>query len=109
MNTRILGLGLVVLAFGALSEVALAEFGVVGLFAAGNANWATRQIFVDLVIALFVATGFMIRDAREHGLPWVPYAIATLLTGSFGPLAYLIHRELALRPALAGERAQARS
>ena len=99
MNTRILGLAVVLLGFGALSEVALAEFGIVGLFGAGNANWATRQIFADLVIALSVALGFMIRDAREHGLPWQPYAVATLLTGSFGPLAYLIHRELALRPA----------
>ena len=99
MNSRILGLSAIVLAFGLLTEVALAEFGLVGLFSALNANWATRQVFVDLVIGLAIASWFMYRDARELGLPWLPYFVATLLTGSFGPLAYLIHRELATRPA----------
>ncbi len=101
MSSRILGLSVIALAFGLLTEVAFAELGFIGFFTAHNANWATRQVMVDLVIGLSIASWFMYRDAREHGLPWLPYFVATILTGSFGPLAYLIHRELALRPQVA--------
>ncbi len=99
MNTRIIGLSVVVVAFAVLTEVALSEFGLFGFFSALNANWATRQVHADLVIGLLIASWFMWRDARELGLPWFPYFVMTLLLGSFGPLAYLIHRELATRPA----------
>ena len=99
MNTRIIGLSLVLVAFAVLTEVALADFGYLGLFSALNANWATRQVLADLVIGLGIASWFIWRDARELGLPWMPYFVVTLVIGSFGPLAYLIHRELATRPA----------
>jgi len=99
MNTRILGLSAVIFAFAALTEAALHEFGLVGFLSTLNANWATRQVFADLVLGLSVASWFMYRDARELGLPWMPYFVVTLAIGSFGPLAYLIHRELATRPA----------
>jgi hypothetical protein len=36
----------------------------------------------------------MVRDARERGLnPW-PFVILTVLAGSFGPLLYLVLREV---------------
>jgi hypothetical protein len=51
------------------------------------------------VIGLSLLLGFIWYDARERGLPFLRYAVATVLLGSFGPLAYLIHRELAAKPA----------
>jgi hypothetical protein len=71
--------------------------GLVGFFAAHGANLATMQVFIDLVIGLTILLGFIWIDAGERGLPRMPYVIATVLLGSFGPLAYLIHRELASR------------
>ena len=105
MNARILGLSLVLLVFAGVTEMAIAQFGLLGFLAEVNASWATRQLFADLVIGLSIASWFIYRDAREHGLPWLPYFVATLLTGSFGPLAYLIHREIATRPAALREQA----
>jgi hypothetical protein len=98
MNSRVIGLSLVFVAFAALTAVAFEEFGLPGFLAALNANSVIHQVFTDLVIALSIATWFIRRDARELGLPWLPYLGVTLLLGSFGPLAYLIHRELASRP-----------
>lgn len=53
------------------------------------------QVLLDLVIACSLFVGFMRRDARERGLPFVPYLIAILFLGSIGALAYLVHRGLA--------------
>jgi len=98
MNTRSIGLSVVLVAFAALTAAALGEFGLLGYLAALNENSATRHVSADVVIALSIASGFVWRDARERGLPWLPYLGVTLLLGSIGPLAYLIHRELATRP-----------
>jgi len=97
MNTRIVGLSFIFVAFAALTVVSFEELGLLGFLGALNANWATRQVSADLVIGLSIALWFIWRDARELGLPWLPYLIITLVIGSFGPLAYLIHRELATR------------
>lgn len=53
--------------------------------------WAA-QLLTDLVIACVLVTSWMIRDARERGLPAAPYVAITLFLGSIGPLAYLVHR-----------------
>ena len=51
-------------------------------------------VAVDLCIALAFTVTWMVRDARAVGRnPW-PYMALTLLTGSAGPLLYLL-----LRPA----------
>ena len=52
------------------------------------------QMFIDLVIALLLFTIWMVPDARERGIPFVPYVLAILATGSVGALAYLVHRTL---------------
>jgi hypothetical protein len=95
MNARLVGLIVVIAAFGVLTAEALLEVGYVGLFTTAIQTYAGTQVFVDLCISLVIVLGFVARDARERGLPFVPYVVATLLTGSFGPLAYLVHRELA--------------
>jgi hypothetical protein len=95
MNAKVIALGTLLAAFTVFSVAALVLMGPVAFFAAHSANLATIQVFADLVIALTIVLGFVWRDARERGLPWLPYAIATLLVGSIAPLAYLLHRELA--------------
>lgn len=97
MNVRVIALVAVFVAFGVFTAEAFAQMGVVGFFAAHSANLATMQVFIDLVIGLSLLLGFIWFDAGERGLPRLPYVVATVLLGSFGPLAYLIHRELASR------------
>lgn len=93
MNTKQIGLSLVLLAFGAFEAYAVWEHGVVGLFAAVLANSATTVAFVDLTIALGLVSVWMALDARERGIAVLPYLVATLALGSVGPLLYLIRRE----------------
>jgi hypothetical protein len=56
------------------------------------------QIVVDFLLALAVALGFVVVDARRRGLAWWPFALLTLTLGSIGPLSYLIFRERAAVP-----------
>lgn len=51
--------------------------------------WVT---FADLLIALMLVSGYMWRHARQHGASPFGYVVATLLTGSVGPLIYLIRQ-----------------
>ncbi len=66
-------------------------FGFISL--AMNDPWG-GQIFLDLVIALSLFLTWARRDARERGLPYLPYLVLTLALGSIGALSYLIHREV---------------
>ena len=81
---------LVLAAFGALSTVALAQVGYLGLFMPALQSIAGLQLFADLAIALALAIVWMVANARHSGRnPW-PWVVATLLLGSFGPLGYLL-------------------
>ena len=51
------------------------------------AGW---QIFADLVIVMCLLLVFVYRDAKATGRPFVPWAVLSLLLGSFGPLLYFI-------------------
>lgn len=44
----------------------------------------------DLVIAMCLLLVFIRRDAQANGRPFVPWAVFSLATGSFGPLLYFI-------------------
>lgn len=59
------------------------------------------QVLLDLVIACSLFVGFMRRDARARGLPFLPYLVLILLMGSIGALAYLVHRGVAEKKAAA--------
>jgi hypothetical protein len=63
---------------------------------ASSSVWGI-QILCDFFIALTIALGWGIRDARERGLAVWPFVVLTLTLGAIGPLAYLIHRERAQR------------
>ena len=80
-------------AFLGLTAYALAQHGLLGFFALANANWATRLLAADLVIALSLVVVWMLADARARGTAVAPYLLVTLTLGSAGPLLYLIRRK----------------
>jgi hypothetical protein len=83
---------LILVAFSALTALALWQHGLRGIFEPLFASTAGLQVFVDLVIALSLFLVWMWHDARRTGRsPW-PWIVLTLLTGSFGPLLYLLAR-----------------
>ena len=99
---------LVFLAFAALTALAVAEHGVIGIFTGQFQSSAGWQVLVDLVIALALVCVWMWRDARQRGRrPW-PWLLLTLATGSFGPLLYLIARQPPADSATGRPRAEGR-
>jgi len=61
-------------------------------------------VFIDLVIVGVLACFWMSKDARGRGLTAWPFILITVFAGSFGPLLYLVVRELrstATRPVAA--------
>ena len=103
MSSRLLVLVLVIVGFGALTAVALLEAGYVGLFTAQLESWAGLQVLTDLGLLAILACIWMLNDSRKRGLPAWPFVIVTVLAGSFGPLLYLVMRELRSTAGTAGE------
>jgi hypothetical protein len=104
MSTRLVLLIAVTFAFGVLSTLALMDVGYFGIIAPHFQTWGGGQVFADLVILAVLAVLWMAKDARERGLNAWPFIALTVVAGSFGPLLYLIVRELrstAGRPASA--------
>jgi hypothetical protein len=93
MSGKKIVLWLVLIDFAALTAYAVMQHGYLGFFELVVANWATRLMFVDLVIALSLIAVWMLRDARERGASFWPYLALTLFFGAAGPLLYLIRRE----------------
>lgn len=55
-------------------------------------GWST-QVFLDLVIAMTVASSLVHRDARARGInPW-PWMLSMFTLGSVGMLAYFVARD----------------
>ena len=78
-----------IILFGALSTAAMLEHGFIGIFL----SLPTTQIFFDLLISLTLVLVWMGNDAKANGRNILPWLIATLAVGSFGPLVYLLTRE----------------
>ncbi len=93
MNAKQIGLSLVLADFVALTGYAVYHHGYLAFFELHAFNAIGVQIFVDLVIALCVVMGWMVGDAKKHGISPAPYVALTLTLGSIGPLLYLIRRE----------------
>jgi Terpene cyclase DEP1 len=95
MSMRLLSLVIVLVLFGALSAVALADVGYFGLLAPHFQSWGGAQVLADLVILALLGCGWMVQDARARGTSAWPYVLLTLVGGSFGVLVYLLVRERA--------------
>lgn len=82
----------VLLAFSAFSFWVVATEGYFGfLTLARDEPWGL-QVLLDVAIACFLYSIWMVRDAREQKLPVAPYLLMMLFGGSIGALAYLVHR-----------------
>jgi hypothetical protein len=79
--------------FGVLSAAAVWQHGYVGIFVMHLQSFAGMQVLTDLVIALTLVLIWLWRDARAQGRNPVPWVVATLALGSFGPLLYLLTRQ----------------
>ena len=89
MNKALLSVVLIV--FGALTAYSIYEVGgVLELVLVHLRHPAGWQIFADLVITMCLLLVFMKRDASRSGRPFWPWAIFSLLVGSFGPLLYFV-------------------
>jgi hypothetical protein len=94
MSGRLLLLLLVIALFTALTVMALLDVGYFGIIEPHFQDWGPGQVFADLVILAVLACIWMAGDAKAHGLnPW-PFIALTLVGGSFGPLLYLVVREV---------------
>lgn len=94
MSARLIALIAVILAFGALTAEALMETGYFGIFTMHMQSFAGMQVLTDLVIVCVLAIIWMLNDAKTSGVnPW-PFIVVTLAAGSFGPLFYLVAREV---------------
>ena len=76
--------------FFIVTVYAVTTVGYTGIFEYHVPSPAGWQVFLDLVVALVLVLSWMIADARRRGRTVWPYVVATLLLGSFGPLAYLL-------------------
>lgn len=85
-------LGAIWIAFTIFTIAVILDFGVVGFVEAALENGATTQISIDLVLSIATALVFIRRDAQERNLPFWPYFAVTVMAGSIGLVAYLIHR-----------------
>ncbi len=98
MSGRLILAFLVIAAFGVISTLALMDVGYLGIIEPHFRSWGGAQVFADLVILAVLACVWMARDARVSGLPAWPFILITLFLGSFGPLFYLVVRELRASP-----------
>lgn len=97
MNHRVIALAIVIVAFGVLTTLALLDVGFMGILAPHFKTWGGGQVFTDLVLACLLACIWMVQDAPKRGLPGWLFVGITLIAGSFGPLLYLLVRELRAR------------
>lgn len=94
MSTRLIVLLLVLAAFGVLTALALLDVGYLGILEPHFLSWGGAQVFFDLVILAVLACAWIVGDARERGMSAWPFILITLVAGSFGPLLYLVVREV---------------
>jgi hypothetical protein len=94
MSARLLVLLLVITFFGALTILALLDVGYLGILLPHFQSWGAGQVLADLVILAVLACIWMALDAPARGLSAWPFILLTLAAGSFGPLIYLLVREV---------------
>jgi Terpene cyclase DEP1 len=101
MNGRLIALTAVIIGFGVLSTLALLDVGYLGIIEPHFRSWGEAQVLADVVILGVLSCIWMVRDAGKRGLRVWPFLAITVVAGSFGPLLYLVMREM--RPARADD------
>lgn len=94
MSGRLALLTVVIALFSVLTVLALTDVGYLGIFEPHFQTWGGGQVFADLVIVCTLACIWMLSDARTSGVSAWPFLVITLFLGSFGPLLYLVAREV---------------
>ena len=94
MQMRFLVLAVAIVFFGALSAIALLDVGYFGIITPHFKSWGAGQVLADLVIMCLLGCIWMFHDARKRGTSAWPFVILTLVAGSFGPLFYLLLRDV---------------
>lgn len=85
--------GAVLVDFVGLNVYALASEGIGGLWTHLSTMGAWGFVLTaDLFIALGLCAVWMWRDARRRGTGSAGHIVLTMLTGSVGPLLYLLRR-----------------
>lgn len=103
MNARLALALLVLIPFALWSSLVVVDHGYFGFLELALREPWGAQVLTDLTIALVLFTSFAIPDARRRGITIWPYVVLTVLLGSIGALAYVVHREVA---ALRGTRSE---
>ena len=109
MSARMLLLVVVIGLFGVISALALEEVGYLGIIEPHFKSLGEFQVLADLVIMCVLGCVWMTEDARARGISSWPFVVVTVFAGSFGPLLYLVTRELrsaAIAPSRAEPRAR---
>jgi len=83
-------LSLVLFGFSILTGFALYYHGYWGIIEPHFKSFGAAQVFVDLVIALSIIMVWIWKDAKKSGKNPYFWLILTLLTGSIGPIVYLL-------------------
>ena len=94
MSGRLITLVAVIVGLGVLTALALMDVGYFGIIQPYLHSWGGAQVMTDFVILAVLACIWMVKDSRERGLSAWPFIAITLVGGSFGPLLYLVAREL---------------
>ena len=94
MKLRLFSLITVFAVFSVYSTMVILDHGYTGFMELAMTGAWAAQFFIDLCIALLLFAIWMFGDAKERSLPFWPYFIAILTTGSIGALAYLVHRTI---------------
>lgn len=78
------------IAFLALTTLAVLQHGYAGIFMQQFQSFGGAQVLVDLVIALTLFLIWMWNDAKAAGRNPLPWVLLTLVLGSIGALIYLL-------------------
>lgn len=76
-----------------ITFLAVRDFGYMGIFSFGLYNFATMQIFLDLIITLILLLFVIWQDTRERKVSFWPWLIISLGFGTYGPLLYMLYRK----------------
>ena len=89
MNKIVIAAALVVLS-GITAQALYHAGGLVEFIVALVQAPEGRQVFADLLITMCLLLVFMKRDAEQTGRTFLPWAVLSLLIGSFGPMVYFL-------------------